>query len=296
MSGDQGQFLFDPDGPAAAPVRLPGGEVNIREIRCKSLLNQCAIGDYSFNCYVGCAHGCGYCYARFMQRFHPHVEEWGGFVDVRLNAVDALKRQIRRVKPGSVFTCSACDGWQPVEEHYRLTRECCRLLLQTGFGLNILTKNRLVLRDLDIFAGQNVSLGVTITTPDENWARIWEPGASTVAERWDILRKAKAAGLRTHLMFGPLLPDISDTDQALATLFSLAAEVGVDRIWTDILNARPLVWPSVQQTVRKHSPELYERYRAVMFDSADRERYGQQLRRRISSAARHAGVADRLSA
>ena len=166
MSGDQGQFLFDPDGPAAAPVRLPGGEVIIREIRCKSLLNQCAIGDYSFNCYVGCAHGCGYCYARFMQRFHPHVEEWGGFVDVRINAVDTLRRQLRRVKPGSVFTCSACDGWQPVEEHYRLTRECCRLLLQAGFSLNILTKNRLVLRDLDIFAGQNLSLGVTITTPD----------------------------------------------------------------------------------------------------------------------------------
>ena len=295
MSGDQGQFLFDPNGPAAAPVRLPGGDVNIREIRCKSLLNKCGTDDYSFNCYVGCAHGCAYCYARFMQRFHPHDEEWGRFVDVRINAVDALKRQLRRLKPGSVFTCSACDGWQPVEEHYRLTHECCRLLLHAGFSLHILTKNKLVLRDLDIFAGQDVSVGVTITTPDEHWARIWEPGASTVAERWDVLRQAKAAGLKTTVMFGPLLPGVSDTDEALERLFVQAAEAGVDRIWTDILNPRPLVWPSIQRTLGEHCPQLCERYRAVLFESAERERYERDVKCRIRKAAHNAGSAQRLA-
>jgi hypothetical protein len=68
-----------------------------------------------------------------MQRFHPHAEEWGQFVDVKVNAPDVLARQLRRLKPGEVFTCSACDGWQPVEEHYQLTRECCCLLLDAGF-------------------------------------------------------------------------------------------------------------------------------------------------------------------
>ena len=136
-----------------------------------------------------------------MQRFHPHAEEWGHFVDVKVNAAEVLARQLRRLEPGEVFTCSACDGWQPVEEQYRLTRECCRLLLEAG--LDILTKSRLVLRDLDILAGRNVRLAVTITTSDESWARIWEPKASSVSDRVEVLRQAKAAGLETAVMFGP---------------------------------------------------------------------------------------------
>ena len=88
---------------------------------------------------------------------------------------------------------------------YRLTRECCRLLLEAGFRLSILTKSTLVLRDLGIFAGQDVCLGVTITMPDQPWACIWELGAASVSARWDVLWKAKTAGLETAVMFGPLL-------------------------------------------------------------------------------------------
>ncbi|UCG15333.1 MAG: radical SAM protein [Phycisphaerales bacterium] len=287
--------LFDL-GETPPPVRRFGGQdVVVREVRCKSLLNRCRIDDYSFNCYVGCGHGCKYCYARFMQRFHPHAEEWGKFVDVKINAVEVLARQLRRLKPGQVFTCSACDGWQPVEQHYRLTRECCRLLLNAGFRLSILTKSRLVLRDLDIFGGHNVRLGVTITTPDESWARIWEPSASSVSDRVDVLRQAKKAGLETAIMFGPLLPKISDTDEALAELFALAADTDVGQVWTDMLNPRPRVWPSVQQVLQHHRPDLYEHYRRLMFDSAHRRAYQRQLDGRVRRAAKNAGLANRLT-
>ena len=68
----------------------------VRETVCKTILNRCALSDYSLNCYGGCTHGCVYCYARYMQRFHPHAEPWGAFVDVKVNAVEALKRQLRR--------------------------------------------------------------------------------------------------------------------------------------------------------------------------------------------------------
>ncbi len=294
MSKNRQSCLFDSsDAPAPSGLVSRQGVI-VREVRCRSLLNRCSIDDYSFNCYVGCAHGCGYCYARYMQRFHPHAEPWGEFVDVKINAPEMLARQLRRLPPGEVFTCSACDGWQPVEEHYRLTRECCRLLLEAGFGLSVLTKSRLVLRDLDLFAGHAVRVGVTLTTPDERWARIWEPGASSVADRVEVLRRAKAAGLRTTVMFGPLLPQISDTDDALARLFALAAEVGVDRIWTDGLNPRPRVWPSVQAVLRQHAPGLYDHYRRVLFDKESRREYECELNNRVHEAARMAGIVDRL--
>ncbi|MHC4800190.1 MAG: SPL family radical SAM protein [Planctomycetota bacterium] len=288
-------WLFEA-GQEPQLVKAFGGQgVVVRETRCKSLLNKCSIDDYSFNCYTGCGHGCGYCYARFMQRFHPHDEEWGKFVDVKINAVEILKKQLGRLEPGEVFTCSACDGWQPVEEQYKLTRQCCRLLLEAGFSLYVLTKSKLVLRDLDIFAGGDVCVGVTITTPDEKWDRIWEPQASTVADRVKVVKRAKSAGLETAVMFGPLLPGISDTDEALAKLFALAADADVERIWTDTLNPRPRVWPSVQEILRRHCPQLYDNYRSVLFNLTERGKYQRQLNGRIRKAAGNAGLADCIS-
>jgi len=271
------------------------GGVTVREVTCKSVLNACGIDDYSFNGYTGCAHGCVYCYARYMQRFHPHTEAWGKFVDVKVNAPEVLARQLRRRKPGSVFTCSACDGWQPLERKHELTRRCCELLLGAGFHLGVLTKSDLVLRDLDVFAGRDVRVGVTITTPDESEARLWEPKASPVSARVKVLKQAKAAGLETSVMFGPLLPGISDTPEALGRLFELAAEVGVDHIWTDMLNRRPLVWPSVRSFLRRHRPDLLDHYKRVLFDRAFRADYEKELDKRIDAAARASGMTGRMA-
>lgn len=102
-------------------------KVIMRKVSCKNLLNRTSISDYSLNCYRGCAHGCIYCYARFMQRFHPHPEPWGKFVDIKVNAVEVLERQLHRAEAGEVFVSSACDGWQPVEAEWELTRRCCGL-------------------------------------------------------------------------------------------------------------------------------------------------------------------------
>jgi DNA repair photolyase len=159
----------------------------------------------------------------------------------------------------------------------------------------VLTKSALVLRDLDIFAGHDVSVGVTITTADEAEARLWERGASSVAARARVLREAKAAGLKTTVMFGPLLPSISDTDDGLRRLFALAAHVDVDRIWTDALNPRPRVWPAVRQLLSRHRPDLLETYRRALFDSAYREQYLEELHRRVRRIAGETGLADRLA-
>jgi DNA repair photolyase len=91
-------------------------------------------------------------------------------------------------------------------------------VLAAGFSLTILTKSKLVLRDLDVLRGRDVSVGVTITTADEAEARQWEPDASSVSARLQVLRQAKTAGLKTTLMFGPLLPEISVTGKSCSIL------------------------------------------------------------------------------
>jgi len=287
-------FGHDGNNPPGRQFTVGGGVI-IREVRCASLLNKSGNSDYSFNCYTGCSHGCAYCYARFMQRFHPHDEPWGRFVDVKVNAAEVLARQLRRLTLGSVFTCSACDGWQPIERRYRLTRECCRLLLEAGFHLHVLTKSKLVLRDLDLFAGKDDSVGVTITSADPAVVKLWEPDASPVVDRVKVVEGAKAAGLKTTMMFGPLLPAISDTPEGLRALFELARDAAVDRIWTDALNPRPLVWPVVRELLARHRSELVEHYRRILFEEDFRDRYLAGLNQRIRQVADETGLADRLA-
>ncbi len=144
----------------------------VREVTCKTVLNRSKLGDYSMNCYMGCSHGCVYCYARYMQKFHPHPEPWGEFVDVKVNAPEVLAKRLERAKPGGVFVSSACDAWQPLEKKWELTRRCCRLLIEHGFTVNALTKNALVLRDLDVFRPGLTRVGTTITTLNRRLARL----------------------------------------------------------------------------------------------------------------------------
>jgi DNA repair photolyase len=266
----------------------------VREVGCKTILNKSAISDYSLNCYTGCAHACVYCYARFMQRFHPHPEPWGEFVDVKINAVETLKRQLRRAEPGNVFVSSACDAWQPVEAEYRLTRRCCELLLERGFQVNVLTKSALVLRDLDLFAGASARIGVTVTTLDERMRQFWEPEASPVEERFRVIGEARRAGLKTSIMFGPLLPFVSDSEASIEAMFRRAADLGIDVIWVDALNPRPRVWPAVARLLQQRFPDLRERYRRMLFEEKTRSAYLAELRSRVASAAKRLALTDRV--
>lgn len=268
----------------------------VRETPCKSILNRSELGGYSLNCYTGCSHGCAYCYARYMQRFHPHDEPWGAFVDVKVNAVEVLKRQLRQATPGTVFVSSACDGWQPIEAEWRLTRRCCELLLERGFRLHILTKSDLILRDMDVFAGRPAQIGITLTTLDERLREIWEPGATCIRERLRVIEAASQAGVLTGVMFAPLLPFLSDSRKSIDALLQWAADMKIDHIWMDAINPRPRVWPAVAELLRAKFPELLPPYRKILFDNASRDQYLMELRKRIDSTAKRLSLTDRVDA
>jgi DNA repair photolyase len=268
----------------------------IRETVCKAILNQSELNDYSLNCYTGCTHRCIYCYARFMQRFHPHEEPWGEFVDVKVNAVEALKRQLRRARPGTVFLSSACDGWQPIEAERRLTRRCCELLLERGFQLRVLTKSDLVLRDFNVFREGQVRIGVTLTTLDESLREVWEPGATGVEQRCGVIVAARRAGFETSVMFGPLLPFLSDGEADIGAMLQRAADLEVGAIWVDALNVRPRVWDAVAELLRAAFPDLLPRYQKILFDRKCRKEYLDALRGRVERAARQMSLTDRVTA
>lgn len=267
----------------------------LRETAAKSILGKSGISDYCVNCYTGCLHNCVYCYARFMKRFSGHEEPWGQFLDIKVNAPEILLKEVKRKAPGHVFMSSVCDGWQPAEEKYQLSRRCLRLLVETGFDVGILTKSSLVARDIDIMRGHtNVQLGMTISTVDESIRRKIEPAASSSSERLETLRKAADAGIRTYVFLGPLMPFLTDTDEQLDCLFAAVSALPIESAMVDKLNARPGVWNAVAQYLRRHHPELLEPARRALFNADDAEEYKADLRSRIVHIADAHGFIGRL--
>jgi DNA repair photolyase len=181
----------------------------IREIQAKSILSTSGIpgADYCVNAYVGCTHACTYCYAMFMKKYTAHVEPWGRFVDVKMNAPALLRKQLRKAAKGNVMLSSVTDAYQPLEAKYRLTRQCLEILSEFQFPVDILTKSPLVLRDIDVIRRfENIAVGITITTDDERMRKIFEPHAPSIGVRIETLKKLKEQGMRTYIFIGPLLP------------------------------------------------------------------------------------------
>jgi len=189
----------------------------VAEIQARSVLNASKIYDYTVNPYTGCAHSCSYCYARFMKRFTGHQEPWGEFVDVKMNAPDLLAREIRRKTPGKVWVSGVCDPYQPVEAEYEIARQCIQIIVENRWPLVVQTRSPLVLRDLDILAsGEDVEVGMSVTTADDNVRRLFEPKAPPIAGRIDALERLHRAGVRTFAMVAPLLPGAEELPFLLA--------------------------------------------------------------------------------
>lgn len=267
--------------------------VLLNEVACKSILSKSGLSDWTINCYAGCEHGCRYCYARYMKRFTHHREPWGTFVDARINAPQVLERQIKRAQRGRVILSSVCDGWQPLEEKYGLSRECVRLLLEHGWPVGILTKSALVSRDFDLLERGEVDLGMTVSIRDERLRRMVEPEASPTQERMETLEAASPRGIEIWAFVGPFLPGLNDDEENIAWLMGWMARLPVTHFYVDRLNFRPGVASSIRQTLQAHFPRLVERYREIETDAEASKEFERTLYARVRKLARKHGVGDK---
>jgi DNA repair photolyase len=205
--------------------------MNVREITARTILTKTGIYglDYCLNPYVGCAHGCRYCYATFMKKYSGHTEEWGEFVDAKINAPELLKRELRRGRSGEVILSSVTDPYQPIEAAYRTTRACLEILALSDLKVCLLTKSMLVVRDTDILSRiKGVDVGLTVATDREDMREIFEPAASSIAERVEALKALKQAGIATHAFIGPILP--MNPERLVETLAPHINRVLIDRM------------------------------------------------------------------
>ena len=181
------------------------------------------------NLYRGCRHGCIYCDSRSAcyRMEHPFED-----IEVKQNALILLEDALRRKRrPCMIATGSMSDPYTPPEEELRYTRRALELILQYGFGMTLLTKSGLVLRDLDLLQRINSQtkcvVQMTLTTWEESLCRILEPNVSITAERFAALMKLKEAGIPTVVWLCPILPFLNDTAENINRLLDCCEQAGV---------------------------------------------------------------------
>lgn len=268
----------------------------ISEIDAKTILNKSRISDVEFaiNPFIGCQHGCIYCYAQFMKRYSGHLnDDWGSFVDVKVNAPIILENQLRKrrnpERPSVLFS-SVTDPYQPTEEQYNITGRCISLLQNYDFPVSILTKSDLVLRDLNLLGMNKTNeIGMTIISLDEDIRRIFEPGAPPVKRRIDALREISEVGISTYAFVGPVLPFLGKPD--VYDLLRELSELNLDYIYVDRLNFKSGNEALVTRAISENYPaESSKVLRALKVDEA----YYTHFRDILEDIANSMGLALRI--
>jgi DNA repair photolyase len=210
----------------------------------KSALSETGLPDlkYALNPYMGCAHGCVYCYARLYTRDKRASENWGGVVVVKYNLPRVLEREVWSRERGVVGVGTITDPYQPVEAYYEITVKSLRILLRAGFPVSIQTKNPLVLRDLELLVKHRdlVDVGFTITTLNYEKAKFIEPHAPPPSSRVEALRRLSARGVKTWVFYGPVIPGLNDDEETTRQLVKLAAETN-STLYYDPLHVKPFM-------------------------------------------------------
>jgi len=234
---------------------LRGKEIGkmVNEIQVKSILNKHKrrddwfLDDYSVNPYSGCLFNCVYCYIRGSK----YGENMAETLSVKTNAPELLEKQLsRRAKKGEygiIALSSSTEPYMPAEEKLKLTRKLLEIILKYRFPVEIGTKSKLVLRDLDLLKEidknailsedlkpklkHGTIISFSISTLDKELAKILEPGAPEPIDRLETMKKCKEEGFFTGICFIPVLPFLSDSEEQLEKTIKTAKEYGADFIF-----------------------------------------------------------------
>jgi DNA repair photolyase len=163
-----------------------------------------------------------------MKKFTGHKEPWGEFVDVKINTPDLLRKEILKKKMDTVWISGVCDPYQPLEDKYKITRECLKILIQNDWPIVIQTRSPLVIRDIDILKeAKSVKVVFSISTADDQIRKMFEPTSPPISVRINALNELHKSGIKTSAMIAPILPG---AEKLINLLASIVDSIVVDRM------------------------------------------------------------------
>lgn len=227
-------------------------EIEVKNILTKSNLPVC---EFSANPYVGCTHGCKYCYASFMKRFTGHTEPWGTFLDVK---VWPEIKNPRKYAGKELFIGSVTDPYLPQEETYGRTRDLLEQLKGSGVKISIATKSDLILRDLDLIKTfPEVRVSWSVNTLDERFKSDMD-NAVSIERRLAAMKTFYQAGIRTTCFISPIFPGITDAERIISRVNKYC-----NLIWLENLNLRGSYKGVVMNYIKEKYPQLLSLYSEI---------------------------------
>jgi DNA repair photolyase len=225
------EIAEDPDGARGQQVKTA-----ILDDETKSVINHVESPDigfsWSLNPYRGCEHGCIYCYARPGHEFLGLSSglDFETKIFAKPRAPELLKRALLNPKwTGEYIMMSGVtDPYQPVERDREISRGCLKVLAEFRQAAAIITKNKLILRDLDILKEMTkwggVHAAISLTSLDNDLAHKMEPRASSPKSRLEAIEGLASAGIPVRVMTAPIIPGLNDRE--IPALLKAAADAG----------------------------------------------------------------------
>ena len=255
--------------------------IKVDRVATKSVMTKSntPLGGYSVNPYVGCPHACKYCYASFMKRFTGHTEDWGTFMDVKDWPLIANPKKYAGQK---IIIGTVTDGYNPLEEKYRKTRQLLTELKDSGADILICTKSDLVLRDMDLLMEINkknrLTVSWSVNTLDEEFKNDMDAAVS-IERRLAAMKQVYDAGIRTVCFISPVFPGLTDIE----AIFHRAKDQ-CDLIWLENLNLRGGFKADIMNYIAEKHPELFPLYEMI-YNKKDRS-YFRMLEQKAEEMAR----------
>ncbi len=249
-------------------------EVEYIEVRVKSALHHTRLPydpkpfHYSLNLYRGCRHGCPYCFARYSHWYlgFQNSFDFQRKIQVKVNLLEVLEREISdpKRKRDWVSLGAITDPYQPAEKKYQLARGAFRLFAKYAWPAVFSSKSDLVLRDLDVLGevqkNRGAAVAMTLTTLDPRLQKFLEPHAVPVERRLTALRELKAHGIPCGIHLMPIIPFVTDSDEALESMVRVGAQIGVDYFVYNVLRLRgAVVRGAYFQALKAHDPSLFQK-------------------------------------
>jgi len=222
--------------------------MKIIEREAKSIFTKTKLPGVGFtiNQYVGCGHGCVYCYASYMSGWKDYGK-WGTWIEMKTNAPELAKEKV----DGEVTMSSVSDPYQPVEKETSLTRKILENMNKET-EISILTKSDLVLRDIDILKKfKYLNVGLTINCFPEKTRKILEPRAPSNERRIEALKTLKAEGIKTFCFISPVIPKLTEVRKTLRETKGIANYYIIE-----VLNTR-LGGEVLKKILKEKFPESY---------------------------------------
>ncbi|MBO6506060.1 MAG: PA0069 family radical SAM protein [Kordiimonadaceae bacterium] len=252
------------DGTPAAPLKT-----EITDEFPKSVISRNTSPDVPFdrsvNPYRGCEHGCVYCFARPTHAYMGMSpgQDFESRLFAKPQAAELLEKELAKpnYKVAPIALGTNTDPYQPIEKQRRITRQILKVLAKHDHPVTILTKSRLVVRDLDILAPMAerglVKVGLSVTTLDRKLARALEPRASMPQRRLDAIRLLSDADIPTSVMFAPVIPALNDHE--MEQVLAAAAHAGAQEAGYILLRLPLEVAPLFEEWLEVHYPDRKSR-------------------------------------